>query len=177
MKKNHFLRFAFLTVLSLTVFSCSESSNDEQSENSPSPSQYKTSSKKVADPVNQRIVFTQVVQLEGSQEVATLAAPAVATETKGIAILRVSESKMLYSKVIIQNLAETDVLRFSHVHAGAAGINGPIIFNLADSPADFGVNKERQLTDAQFILLTSGSCYVNVHSNFRPAGIIRGQIR
>lgn len=127
--------------------------------------------------VEGKIFFTQVVQLEGSQEVPTLSAPAVATETKGIAILRVSASKKLYSKVIIQKLADGDVLRFSHVHAGAAGLNGPISFNLADSPADFGVNKELQLTDAQFTLITTGACYVNVHSNFRPAGIIRGQIR
>ena len=177
MKKNPFLKFAFLTALSVTIFSCSESSYDEQSQESPSEIQYKTSSKKVSNPGDQRIVFTQVVQLEGSQEVPTFAAPAVATETTGIAILRVSASKMLYSKVIIQNLAEGDMLRFSHVHAGAAGINGPVIINLADNPADFGVNKERQLTDAQFTLLTTGSCYVNVHSNFRPAGIVRGQIR
>ena len=177
MKKNPFLKFAFLTALSITIFSCSESSYDEQTAKSPSETQYNTSSKKMSNPGDQRIVFTQVVQLEGSQEVPTLAAPAVATETTGIAILRVSASKMLYSKVIIQNLAEGDMLRFSHVHAGAAGTNGPVIINLADNPADFGVNKERQLTDAQFTLLTTGSCYVNVHSNFRPAGIIRGQIR
>ena len=119
-----------------------------------------------------RIVFTQVVKLEGAQEV-----PAVFTLTKGLAILRVSESKKLYSKVIIQNLADGDVLRFAHIHAGAAGANGPVRIGIADNAADFGVNKEFQLTDAQFQLITTGAAYVNSHSNFFPRGIVRGQIR
>ncbi|MEJ8843501.1 CHRD domain-containing protein [Lacibacter sp. H375] len=118
------------------------------------------------------IVFTQVVQLEGSQEV-----PAANTETKGIAILRVSKSKKLYSKIIIQKLAEGDALRFAHIHMGAAGVNGPVRIGLADNASQFGVNRTIQLTDAQFTLLTEGACYVNAHSNFFPGGIVRGQIR
>jgi len=177
MKKNPFLKFAFVTALSLTIFSCSDSSDSsdvEQYQKSQPEIQYKTSSKRVANPGDQRIVFTQVVQLDGSQEVRV---PAVVTETTGIAILRVSESKKLYSKVIIKDLAEGDALRFSHIHAGAAGTNGPVRIGLADSAADFGINKEIQLTDAQFALITTGAAYVNVHSNFFPSGIVRGQIR
>lgn len=174
--KNNFLAIAFVAVTSLTTVSCSKSMDDMKQQDG-AELQTKAQTKKNDEAGVGRIVFTQVVQLDGSQEVPTPSAPAVATETKGIAILRVSESKKLYSKVIIQKLAEGDVLRFSHVHAGAAGTNGPISFNLADSPADFGVNKELQLTDAQFVLITSGASYVNVHSNFRPAGIVRGQIR
>lgn len=174
--KSNFLKLAFVTAVSVTIISCSKSYDGM-----PQPDQLaqksQVQSQKTSKALEDRIVFTQVVQLEGNQEVPTPSAPAVVTETKGIAILRVSESKKLYSKVIIQKLDEGDVLRFSHVHSGAAGINGPISFNLADSPADFGVNKELQLTDAQFTLITTGACYVNVHSNFRPAGIIRGQIR
>ncbi|MGZ8559869.1 MAG: hypothetical protein ACXWWC_16120 [Chitinophagaceae bacterium] len=40
--------------------------------------------------------------------------------------MRVSSDKKLYSKVIIQKLEEGDALRFVHVHAGAAGVNGPV---------------------------------------------------
>ena len=174
--KRNFLMFAFVTAVSVTTISCSKPMND-LSQKDQLELQNQNQLRNNAEAGEDRIVFTQVVQLEGSQEVPTAAAPAVATETKGIAILRVSESKKLYSKVFVQKLAEGDLLRFSHVHAGAAGANGPISFNLADSPADFGVNKELQLTDAQFTLLTTGAAYVNVHSNFRPAGIIRGQIR
>lgn len=174
MKKN-FIAIAFLAAASIAASSCSKTTDAIQPQDDKAVllSNELSRGENEGDP----IVFSQVVQLEGSQEVPTPSAPAVATETKGIAILRVSESKMLYSKVIIQKLAQGDVLRFSHVHAGAAGTNGPISFNLADSPADFGVNKQLQLTDAQFTLITTGAAYVNVHSNFRPAGIIRGQIR
>ena len=174
--KSIFLSIAFVAVTSFITVSCTKSMDDMQQQDG-TELQTKAQKQKNDQAEKDRIVFTQVVQVEGSQEVPTPLAPAVATETKGIAILRVSESKMLYSKVIIQKLADGDVLRFSHVHAGAAGTNGPISFNLADSPADFGVNKELQLTDAQFTLITTGASYVNVHSNFRPAGIIRGQIR
>ena len=174
--KSNLLAIALVTLVSIGTVSCSKTVDELQ----PQPelqAQAKTQYTDASELGGDRIVFTQVVQLDGSQEVPTPLAPAVATQTKGIAILRVSESKILYSKVIVQNLAEGDVLRFSHVHAGAAGTNGPISFNLADSPADFGVNRQLQLTDAQFTLLTTGAAYVNVHSNFRPAGIIRGQIR
>ena len=174
MKKN-FIAVAFFAAALIGTTSCSKSMEGIEPEEPKAVflSNDVARSENEADP----IVFSQVVQLDESQEVPTLLAPAVATETKGIAILRVSASKILYSKVIVQKLVEGDVLRFSHVHAGAAGINGPVSFNLADSPADFGVNKERQLTDVQFTLLTTGAAYVNVHSNFRPAGISRGQIR
>ena len=112
------------------------------------------------------------MQLEGSQEV-----PAVQTETQGTAILRVTADKKLHSKVIIQKLAVGDALRFGHIHLGAAGFNGPVRINLVPTPADFGENKELQLTDLQFTLITTAAVYVNVHSNFFPAGIVRGQIR
>ena len=121
---------------------------------------------------DEAIVFSKVIQLTGNEEV-----PSVNTETKGIAILRISKSKKLYSKIIVQKLAEGDALRFAHVHAGMAGANGPVRVTLAANASEFGINKVIQLTDAQFNLITEGFAYVNVHSNFFPAGIIRGQIR
>lgn len=173
--KKSFIAIAFLAAASIAASSCSKTTDAMQPQDDKAVllSNELSRGENEGDP----IVFSQVVQLDGSQEVATPAAPAVATETKGIAILRVSASKKLYSKLIIQKLAEGDALRFSHVHAGAAGTNGPVRIDLAASPADFGVNKELQLTDAQFTLLTTSAAYVNVHSNFRRAGIIRGQIR
>ena len=174
--KSNFLTLAFVTAISVTTISCSKSMNDMPQKNQ-LDEQNQVQLRNNVESGEDRIIFTQVVQLEGSQEVPTPLAPAVETETKGIAILKVSESKKLYSKVIIQKLADGDVLRFAHIHSGAAGTNGPVRLNLADNPADFGVNKEFQLTDAQFMLITTGACYVNAHSNFRPAGIVRGQIR
>ena len=113
-----------------------------------------------------------VIQLSGDNEV-----PAVNTPAKGLAHLRVSSDKKLYSKVIIQNLAEGDVLRFAHVHAGATGVNGPVKIFLCHTAADFGENIVTALTDEEYNLLLNDAIYVNAHSNFSPPGLVRGQIR
>ncbi|QNA46375.1 CHRD domain-containing protein [Lacibacter sediminis] len=172
--RKQFQQTAFLLGITIALASCSKYSN-EMTENQSRLSE-KQNEFSATMPASQSsddvIVFTQVVQLEGSQEV-----PAVDTDTKGIAILRVSKSKKLYSKIIIQKLADGDALRFAHVHMGARGANGPVRIGLADNASQFGINRTIQLTDAQFTLLTEGACYVNAHSNFSPGGIVRGQIR
>lgn len=117
-------------------------------------------------------VLNMVIQLSGDNEV-----PSVNTPAKGIAHLRVSADKKLYSKVIVQDLAEGDVLRFSHVHAGATGVNGPIRIFLCHTADDFGKNIVTDLTDEQYDFLLNDPAYVNAHSNFSPPGLIRGQIR
>lgn len=166
MKRIYAIAFAGASML--FAVSCSKSVNEPTNADSEIQAQSHGSDEAGED----RIVFTQVVRLEGSQEV-----PAVMTETKGIAILRVSASKILYSKIIIQKLADGDALRFAHVHEAPFGVNGPVRITLAANAADFGINKEIPLTDAQYNLLLSGTAYVNAHSNFYPGGIVRGQIR
>jgi hypothetical protein len=117
-------------------------------------------------------VLNMTIQLSGDQEV-----PAAMTNAKGVAHLRVTADRKLYSKIIVTNMAEGDALRFAHVHAGAAGANGPVVITLAHNAAEFGQNMVMNLTPAQYNLLVSGAAYVNAHSNFHPAGIVRGQIR
>ena len=156
---------------SATAISCSKSP-DAMPQQDHLELQTLVKSQNISEAGEDRIIFTKVVQLEGSQET-----PAVVTEPKGIAIPRVSESKKLHSKVIIQKLAERDALRFAHIHTGATGANGPVRISIAGNAADLGINKEFQLTDAQFTFITSGAAYVNAHSNFFPSGIVRGQIR
>lgn len=117
-------------------------------------------------------VLNMVIQLSGDEEV-----PAVNTPAKGLAHLRVSSDKKLYSKVIIQKLEDGDALRFAHVHAGAAGINGPVRIFLCHTADDFGQNIVTDLTDAQYNFLLNDPAYVNAHSNFSPPGLVRGQIR
>lgn len=159
----------FLLIFAVIVlFSCSNIEQLVSPKSDAKTGMKKHSSAKEGD----QIVFTQVVQLEGNQEV-----PAVATEMKGLAILRVSADKVLHSKVIVQKLAEGDVLRASHIHIGAMGVNGGVRIFLAHDEHEFGQNIETQLTDAQYDLIMNGACYVNVHTNFKPGGMIRGQIR
>jgi hypothetical protein len=150
-------------VLLGTVFlfaSCSKYADDMSAQNEQLLPETAAKASAIEQVSDEAIVFSMVVQLTGSEEV-----PSVNTETKGIAILRISKSKKLYSKII------------AHVHAGMAGANGPVRVTLAANASEFGINKVIQLTDAQFNLITEGFAYVNVHSNFFPAGIIRGQIR
>ena len=65
-------------------------------------------------------VLNVVIHLTGEEET-----PPVPTDAKGVAHLRVTADKVLYSKIIVTNLEEDDFLLFAHVHAGAFGQSGP----------------------------------------------------
>jgi hypothetical protein len=71
----------------------------------------------------------------------------------------------------------------SHIHQGAVGVNGPIVFPLAPTVDgdQRGGRFEGSLntfaaSPAQVTALTSGDYYVNVHSATISAGEIRGQL-
>jgi hypothetical protein len=80
----------------------------------------------------------------------------------------------------------------SHIHAGAAGTNGPVIVNFAPPvPAsnDFafsGTVRDTEFSlkpdagirsaDDMFQAIIGGNSYVNVHSSVNPGGEIRGQL-
>lgn len=121
------------------------------------------------------VVWHQVVQLETENEVLP-----VDSEAKGLAILRITEDKILYAKVIVQKLEEDDGDLFAaHIHTGAEGVAGPVLVGLVSGADNFGKNQKIQLTDEQYEAIVDGSqpLYVNAHSTIYPAGIVRGQIR
>src|SRR5450755_2230273 len=63
----------------------------------------------------------------------------------------------------------------AHIHCGAAaGANAGVAvkFDKADSP----ITGSATLTDAQVADLTSGKCYVNVHTDANKGGEIRAQL-
>jgi len=160
-----------LAVISLFIYSCQKKDITPKENACPAPQKSQAvieSNRNGGGPY----VLNMVIQLSGDDEV-----PAVNTPTKGLAHLRVSSDKKLYSKVIIQNLADGDVLRFAHVHAGATGVNGPIKIFLCHTAEDFGENIVTDLTDEEYNLLLNDATYVNAHSNFSPPGLVRGQIR
>jgi len=80
----------------------------------------------------------------------------------------------------------------SHIHAGAAGTNGPVVVNFAppvSASNDFGftgVTKDTEFilrpdqgirsADDMFQAILGGNSYVNVHSTVNPGGEIRGQL-
>jgi hypothetical protein len=67
----------------------------------------------------------------------------------------------------------------AHIHSGAPGINGPIIFPLSETAAGSGIwvsAADATMSDAQLTALRSGGLYFNAHSIAFPNGEIRGQI-
>ena len=67
----------------------------------------------------------------------------------------------------------------AHIHAGAVGVNGGVLFPLNETVAGSGVwvsAVDAMLTDAQLVLLNEGGLYFNAHSAAFPGGEIRGQI-
>lgn len=71
----------------------------------------------------------------------------------------------------------TTATGMAHIHTGAAGTNGGVILGICGSAADFGVTKIFSPTTAVLNSVKNDAVYVNVHSNTRPSGVIRGQIR
>jgi hypothetical protein len=123
--------------------------------------------------LDKKIVFAMDVALTGAKEV-----PPVTTTATGLAILRLTDDKVLYSKVTVNNLESNDTLTAAHIHPGMEGTNGsPLIF-LCSSLADFGVLKiSSPLPDVQYNQLLKDAMYVNAHSRRHGPGLIRGQIR
>ena len=67
----------------------------------------------------------------------------------------------------------------AHIHSGAVGVNGPIVFPLTETSAGSGTwltAADATMSPAQLEQLRAGGFYFNAHSTTFPAGEIRGQI-
>ena len=79
----------------------------------------------------------------------------------------------------------------AHIHTGAAGVNGGVLFMIYDSTMDgaFTGNISKTFTAADLTpsgsvntfadflsALNAGNTYGNVHSQANPGGAIRGQL-
>jgi len=85
-------------------------------------------------------------------------------------------TKVISGSFITVNVANVTA---AHIHDGNAGVAGPVIIPLLQSPAGSGiwtVTASIPLTDAQIARLQAGGYYVNVHTTLNPAGEIRGQL-
>jgi hypothetical protein len=122
--------------------------------------------------LNSTITLAANVPLQGSQEV-----PPVTTTATGLAVIRLTSDKTVYSLITVDNVEPTDQLTMAHIHAGAPGQNGPIIVPLANAPSDFNVPRTITINDTQYDSLMTLPVYVNVHSILNPAGKLRGQIK
>lgn len=110
-----------------------------------------------------------VAALTGAQEAPSNASTATGSGTASVDMA---------SRVLTAAVATTGIVGTSaHIHNGAPGINGPIVFPLAETSVGSGRwTATVALTVEQLNLLLSGNYYFNVHSVAFPSGEIRGQI-
>jgi len=122
--------------------------------------------------LDKTVEFAMDIPMSGANEV-----PAVTTTATGLCILRLTDDKMLYSKITVNNIETADTLRVAHIHRGAAGTNGPVRIFLAATIDDFGVLKTATLVDSLYNMVKNDPIYTNAHSKNRGSGLVRGQIR
>ena len=107
-----------------------------------------------------------VFNLSGAQEV-----PPTPSTSRGGCMAQFDGTSTL-SIVCTHNVTLATVM---HIHRGAAGVNGPVAFDLGDplSPVEATWSG---MTPADVADLLAGNLYVNIHTGGRPTGEIRGQI-
>jgi hypothetical protein len=109
------------------------------------------------------------VELTGAQEV-----PPVQTAASGKGNFVISSDGAVSGSITTSNIVST----VAHIHAGAAGQNGPVIVPLTKSGENtWVVPSTAKLTEAQLASYKAGGLYVNVHSAKFPGGEIRAQIQ
>jgi hypothetical protein len=92
----------------------------------------------------------------------------------GTAELELEDDNTLSYNVTVHDL--TGPALASHIHEGAVGVPGGIIFTFMKTSDTTFVGTTAALTPDQVTKLLSGAYYVNVHTGTNGAGEIRGQI-
>jgi hypothetical protein len=108
-----------------------------------------------------------VFHLSGDQEV-----PPIATLERGGCMGRFNAGTSELSLVCTHDVSLPTIM---HIHRGAAGVNGPAVFDLGD-PTSPVIATWSGMTPADVADLHAGNFYINIHTSGRPAGAIRGQI-
>lgn len=112
---------------------------------------------------------TSELKLSGNQEV-----PPVSTSATGTGKITVEDDGSVSGSITVQGLAPT----MAHIHAGAAGTNGPVIIPLTKTAEGvWSVPPGAKLTAAQLASYRAGELYVNVHTDANKGGEIRAQIK
>lgn len=71
---------------------------------------------------------------------------------------------------------EGEMIVAGHIHDGVAGVNGPIEVDLFVESADHSVCVDVDKAIVKDIRQNPDDYYINLHSNFTPSGVIRGQL-
>jgi hypothetical protein len=110
---------------------------------------------------------TFVFHLAGDQEV-----PPVITPDRGGCMGTFNEEASELTLVCVHDIIGPTLM---HVHRGAAGVNGPVAFDLGN-PTSPVIATWSGMTPGDVADLLAGGLYVNVHTAGRPEGAIRGQV-
>jgi hypothetical protein len=117
-----------------------------------------------------RDVFT--AQMTPAQEVPP---PSVSNATGAGVLSFDPATRRFKATVTIKGMTAT----MAHIHTGAPGINGAILFPLTETPAGSGTwvsESNATLSETELTTLRAGGLYFNAHSVTFPNGEIRGQI-
>ena len=134
------------------------------------------------DPTGSTGAITYVARMSGANEV-----PVVATGATGTATYTLTGKSLSY-RVTVSGLSGNAAA--SHIHMGAAAVNGRILFPFNAAQVQSGevasgiVDLTLPVSDGQtsipgdslLKLLNLGLLYTNVHTAAHPGGEIRGQI-
>ena len=123
-------------------------------------------------PLAQAAVTSYKANLGGAAEV-----PPVTTAGKGTAQVNVdAATKQVSWRIDYTGLSGPPAA--AHIHCGAdAGANAGVAIALGAAPnLASPITGSGALTDAQMADLTSGKCYVNIHTAANKGGEVRGQL-
>lgn len=108
------------------------------------------------------------LKLSGANEV-----PPVTTAASGTGMITVADDGSVRGSVKVMGLTGT----MAHIHAGAAGKNGPVIIPLTQSAGgEWSVPAGAKLNAEQMKSYKAGELYVNVHTEANKGGEIRAQL-
>jgi len=109
------------------------------------------------------------VKLTGDQEV-----PANTSAAIGTGDITVADDGSVSGSVTAASIQGT----VAHIHAGAVGVNGPVIIPLTGSAGGvWTVPAGAKLTPEQLATYKAGNLYVNVHTAEHKGGEIRTQLK
>lgn len=109
-----------------------------------------------------------VFRLQGSQEV-----PPVSTPSSGGCMGVLDASNANFAISCRHNIDGATTI---HIHRAPAGMNGAPVFDLPDPASQPIETTWTEMTAADIADLQGGDLYVNIHSDGRPTGVVRGQI-
>lgn len=142
------------------------------------------------DLTDNRVTLTAIPRARLTPE-AEVATPAVTSSARGNVSLRVGASSIDF--VLNVDPLPATTIASAHIHVGAPGVNGPVIFSLyqsgVDAPFSGRISGSLQAFDLQtrpaqgvssfsdaVNAILNGNAYINVHTAAFPSGEIRGQL-